>query len=95
METIKYPHRVKAKKAHYCDCCDKKIVVGEEHEVATYSDAGTIYNWRTCDRCKPYVEEAFNNTDYSWDDGMNNQDFHEYMWSEHYEIAKTWWKAEK
>lgn len=92
METIKYPHRVKARKEHICDCCDKKIVVGEEHEVATYYD-GQIYDWRTCDRCKSYVQEAFGNSDYSWDDGMGNQDFHDYMWSEHYDVAKEWWKV--
>ena len=92
METIKYPHRVKARKKHSCSFCNKKIVVREEHEVATYHD-GYIYDWRTCDRCKPYVQEAFENADYTWYDGMGEQDFHDYMWSEHYDVAKEWWKT--
>ena len=87
---VKPPHRVKARKIHYCDYCNNTICIGEEHEVATYSD-DTIYDWRCCDRCKPYVNEAFYNDDYDWEDGMGNQDFHDYMWSEHYDIAKQWW----
>ena len=89
--TIKAPHRIKARKSHSCDYCDKLIYVGEEHEIATYSSDGEIYDWRVCDRCKPYVDEAFVNKDYSWDNGMGNQDFHDYMWSEHYDVAKQWW----
>lgn len=89
---IRPPHRVKARKVHSCDCCDKIIYVGEEYEVATYSD-DTIYDWRYCDRCKSYVNEVFANKDYDErKDGMSNQDFHNYMWSEHYNIAKQWWK---
>lgn len=93
LNTIKQPKRIKARKGHTCNCCDKAIYVGEEHEIATYEFDGQIYDWRTCDRCRPYVSEAFANKDYSWDDGMNNQQFHDYMWSEHYDIASTWWKG--
>ena len=93
LNTIKQPKRIKARKAHTCDCCDKTIYVGEEHEIATYAFDGQIYDWRTCDRCKQYVDEAFANKDYSWDDGMSNQDFHDYMWNEHYDIASIWWKG--
>ena len=91
METLKEPHRIKARKEHKCDFCDKKISIGEEHEIATYVQ-DYIYDWRACDRCKPYVSEAFSNNDYSWEDGMNNQDFHNYMWEEHRDIALKWWK---
>lgn len=90
--TIKASHKEKARKTHTCDTCGKLIQIGEEHEVATYSFDGEIYDWRTCNRCKPYVDEAFINNDYEWPDGMNSQDFHEYMWTEHYDVAKEWWK---
>lgn len=93
LNIIKQPKRIKARKTHTCDCCDKTIYVGEEHEIATYAFDGQIYDWRTCDRCKQYVDEAFANKDYSWDDGMNNQQFHDYMWNEHYDIAYIWWKG--
>lgn len=91
LNTLKQPKRIKARKSHSCDFCDKTIFVGEEHTISTYAMDGSVYDWRECDRCKVYVKEAFNNKDYSWDDGMNNQQFHDYMWSEHYEIAKEWW----
>lgn len=94
LNTLKEPHRIKARKVHKCDLCDKEIIIGEEHEVATYSCDGTIYDWRTCDRCKLYVTEAFANKDYNWDDGMNNQHFHDYMWQEHYDVAKEWWRVD-
>lgn len=93
MNTIREPHRIKARKAHTCDYCDKQIAVGEEHEVATYAQDGTVYNWRTCDRCRPFVSEAFTNKHYHhlWTDGMGSQDFQDYMWEEHSDVAKEWW----
>ena len=94
MDTIKEPKRVKARKEHQCDYCDKTINKGEEHIVATYKD-DYIYTWRTCDRCKPYVDEAFNNKDYDWSDGMGWQDFHDYMYEEHIDIATEWWQSIK
>lgn len=92
MNIIKYPRRVKARTQHICDTCQKVIKVGEEYEYATYSESGKIYDWRTCDRCKQYVDEAFLNKDYSWDDGMSEEEFRNYMWEEHREIAEEWWK---
>ena len=94
MDTIKEPKRVKARKEHQCDYCDKTINKGEEYIVATYKD-DYIYTWRTCDRCKPYVDEAFRNKDYDWSDGMGWQDFHDYMYEEHRDIAIEWWQLSK
>lgn len=92
INTLKYPKRIRARKEHSCDYCEKKIVIGEEHEISTYASEGMVYDWRVCDRCKPFVDEAFSNDDYSWDDGMNNQEFHDYMWEEHYDNAMEWWR---
>ena len=90
MDTLKYPHRVKARKQYICDYCDKIIDKGEEHTVAVYKD-DYIYIWRNCDRCKPFADEAFDNKNYDFDDGLGWQDFHDYMYAEHYDIAKEWW----
>ncbi len=90
MVTLKEPRRVKARKEHECDYCDKVIAVKEEHTVATYKE-DYVYDWRSCDRCKLYVGEAFGNKDYDWSDGMGWQDFHDYMYTEHYGTAKEWW----
>ena len=92
MVTLRQPTRIKARKEHSCDYCDKKIFIGEEHTISTHKYDGLLYDWRTCDRCKPYVLEAFRNEHYSFDDGMTEEDFRRYMWEEHYEIAKEWWK---
>lgn len=35
MNTIRDTRRIKARKTHICDYCDKQIAVGEKHEVAT------------------------------------------------------------
>lgn len=91
INTLKQPHRVKARKEHKCDMCGKLIAVGELYESATYSCDGTVYDWKTCDRCKAYVNEAFSNKDYCWDDGMSEEDFREYMINEHTDIAEEWW----
>lgn len=91
-EIVHSPRRIKARKGHICNNCSKLIYVGEEHEVTTYSESGSMYTWRTCDRCKQYVDEAVNNSNYSWDDGMTTQDFRNYMYEEHPEIAKEWWE---
>lgn len=93
MDTIREPRRVKARKEHQCDFCDKIINIGEEYIAATYKD-GDIYTWRTCDRCKPYVDEAFSK-DYDWPDGMGWQDFHDYMYEEHRDVAMEWWQLNK
>ena len=91
MIVLKDQRRVKARKKHECDFCDKKINAGEEYTRATYKE-DIIYDWITCDRCKRYVDEAFKNKEYDWSDGMGWQDFHDYMWEEHRDIAIEWWK---
>lgn len=88
---LKYPHTVKARKQHRCDYCGKLIAIGEEYTKATYK-ADHIYDWRSCERCKEYVEEAFHNNDYDFSDGMGWQDFMDYMSEEHRDIAAEWWK---
>lgn len=94
MYIIDYPHMVKARKQHKCDSCGKTIEIGETYEKAIYKDR-EIYSWKTCERCKPYVDEAFNNPDYDFSDGMSEQDFRNYMFEEHKSIAKRWWKGDK
>lgn len=89
--TLKEPKLVKARKEHTCDFCNKKISVGEEHTAATYK-GDYVYDWRSCDRCKPYVREAFNSKNNDFSDGLNNQDFYDYMWEEHRNIAIEWWR---
>ena len=37
MDILKEPKRVKARKEHQCDHCDKIISVGEEHTVGNLS----------------------------------------------------------
>lgn len=91
MDTLKEPKRVKARKRHQCSYCNKIIEIREDHSVATYK-GDYVFDWRSCDRCKPYVQEAFDNNNYDWSDGMGNQDFIDYMWEEHRDIAKLWWK---
>ena len=94
MDTLKEPRRVKARKEHRCDYCDKTIQAGEKYTLATYKD-DYIYDWRNCDRCKPYVDEAFANKDYDWADGMGWQEFRDYMYEEHRDVAIEWWKSSK
>ena len=70
MDTINEPKKVKARKEHECDYCDKVIAIKEEYTVATYKD-------------------------YDWSDGMGWQDFHDYMYEEHRDIAIEWWQSNK
>ncbi|MGF7009751.1 hypothetical protein M2146_000262 [Lachnospiraceae bacterium PF1-22] len=92
MSNILRRKRVKAKKEYHCDYCKKRISVGEEHESITFADDG-IQSWRTCDRCKAYVDEALQNDDYNWEDGIGQLDFWDYMYEEHKDIATQWWQA--
>lgn len=89
-DVLEMPHRIKARKEHKCDTCKKVISVGEEHEKATYK-GDYIFSWRTCDRCKEYVDEAFSNKAYDFSDGLSEEDFYEYMMEEHREVAEEWW----
>lgn len=91
MDTLTKPKLIKARKGHNCDNCYKNIYVGEQHYMASYADGRKVFTWCTCLRCKPYVDEAFNNKGYDWTDGMTGEDFHEYMRNEHPDIATVWW----
>ena len=33
--------------------------------------------------------------DYDWSDGMGWQDFHDYMYEEHRDVAIEWWQSNK
>lgn len=94
MIILKEPKKVKARKIHTCDCCGKKIQIGENYTSSTYVDSESekhpIYDWHTCDRCLPYVDEAFANKEYDWSDGMSGKDFREYMWEEHRDVITEW-----
>ncbi len=83
--------RVKAKKEHTCDFCNKVIAKSEEYRLSTIAYEGTIYNWHSCDRCKTYVTEAFEVLGDLIDDGLTQEMFEEFMREYHPEIAKEWW----
>lgn len=92
IRTIHPKHRVKSSAGKKCNTCGKIIFPGEYCTTATYAQDNEIYNWNTCDRCLPYVEEASTHPDYDWEDGMSEQDFRNYMYEEHPEVAKSWWE---
>lgn len=92
MRTIHQPKYVKARKSHVCNVCSKEIDCGEGHSVATYEDNSMIFNWRMCSRCVPWVNEAIHNPNYNFEDGMSEQDFRNYMYEEHPDIARRWWE---
>lgn len=58
MDTISPQHEVTARKPHSCSWCDKEILPGEKYVTSTLK-TDYIYEWRECDRCKPYVDEMF------------------------------------
>ena len=91
IDILKEKHIVKARKHHKCDYCNKIITIGEKYISSTYAYDGSIYDWKECDRCKPFVQEAFSNKYYNWEEGMSGEDFREYMLEEHKDIAKQWW----
>ena len=90
MQVIKEPKRTKAIKVHICNYCGRKIMPREIYTKATFKE-DYIYDWKSCDVCKPYVDEAFMNKYYDWSDGMGEEDFHRYMIEEHPEVAAEWW----
>lgn len=89
---VKSKKNVKAIDVCKCDYCEKKIEVGEEHDVSIYEIQNETYHWRVCNRCNKYVKEALNNKKHSFKYGLNNDSFHKYMQEEHPEIAKQWWE---
>lgn len=83
--------RVKARKEHTCDFCNKTISKGEEYRYSKIAYEGEIYSWHSCDRCKPYVTEAFKELGDLIDEGLTQEMFREFMHEEHSEIAVEWW----
>ncbi len=84
--------RVKARKEHVCDYCEKKIVKGEEYRLSTHTYDGEIYDWHSCDRCRLFVVKAFKELGDYVADGLSEQDFKDFMWESHREVAVEWWK---
>ena len=91
MDILKSHQIVKARKTHICNFCGKEILKGEKYTASTYVE-DYIYSWKTCNRCKEYVDEAFSNKEYDFSDGMGESEFHDYMWENHREVAAEWWK---
>lgn len=89
---IEEPHDVKARKPHWCDWCGKRIEIGELHRAAKYASDGTIYTWRECDRCRPYVREMWDSYGslLSRPKTLTFADFEEYMLEFHPEVWLEW-----
>ena len=87
-------HRVKARKRTHCDWCGKPIAVGEEHTASSLSDGSSVYTFRECDRCEPYVKEMWQrelDDDPMWRHGeLNSMDFDAFMADEHPDVLKEW-----
>jgi hypothetical protein len=90
METIK-DKRVKAKKEHSCDFCEKKIVKGEEYRLSTHVYDNQIFDWHSCDRCKEYVSFAFEELGVYLSEGLTADEFHDFMREYHPDVADEWW----
>ena len=56
---IDAPRDVRAGRPHWCDWCGRRIKVGETHRASKYASDGTVYTWRECARCRPYVREMW------------------------------------
>lgn len=82
--------RVKARKRHACDYCGNIIEVGEEYRYSKHEFDGMLYDWHSCDRCKDYVRECFENEYYNTDDGLAEDTFCEFMNEYHADIAAQW-----
>ena len=91
METLSNK-RVRARKEHTCDFCEKKIAKGEEYRRSIHVYDDEIYSWCSCDRCKKYVGMAFRDYGDLVGDGLTEQDFRDYMWSNYREVAEAWWR---
>lgn len=90
---ITAPHRVKARKNHRCDWCGKTIVQGEQYTDSVYV-CDSIYNWRGCDRCAPYVDPMMRWIDDNYgrlsDEGYGPDDLREYMMEVHPSVWSAW-----
>jgi hypothetical protein len=83
--------RVKARKEHICDFCEKKIAKGEEYRLSTHIYDGQIYDWHSCDRCRGYVSQAFKYYGDLLDEGLTAEAFYEYMRECCPDVAEEWW----
>lgn len=82
METISVK-AVKARKGHTCDMCGRAIKKGDEYEVQTNKDGGTLYIWKNCIICLPTVNKM--HKDGWYPDGITGEDYKDYVW-EHGEV---------
>lgn len=97
MIEITPPHEVEARKPHYCSWCDKEIHVGEKYTTSTLK-IDYIYEWRECSRCKPYVDEMFDDKvwgDYDSGDGIDQQTFWDFMSEKHRDVWCEWQHADE
>jgi len=85
--------RVKARKEHSCDFCDKRIVKGEEYRYSKIVNDGDLYSWHSCDRCKEYVTKAFKEFGDWASDGLTEEMFREFIHDNYEEVAKEWWAS--
>ena len=89
MDTISPQHEVTARKPHSCSWCNKEILPGEKYVTSTLKTE-YIYEWRECSRCKPYVDEMFDDEiwgDYDPDYGVFPPDIEEAFKRESYRIV--------
>lgn len=96
METIAGPRTVKARKAHRCSWCGKRIRPGEGYKVSTLK-VDYVYEWRECERCKEYVSEMFEDEvwgDYDSAYGIDQQTFWDFMGERHPGVMEEWDRAD-
>ena len=68
-----------ARKEHRCMYCGGVIHKGEKYQRSTNLYDGTVYDWITHDKCEE-VARLLDMYDRNWDDGLNADDFNEYVW---------------
>lgn len=90
MKTLR-DKRVRAKKEHTCDFCEKKIMKGEKYQLSTHIYDGDIYDWHGCDRCRKYVEYAFKELGDLLDEGLTAEEFYDFMRGYYPNVAEKWW----
>ena len=90
MQTIR-DKRVKARKEHICDFCEKTIVKGEEYRLSTHVYDGEIYDWHSCDRCREYVSQAFKELGNGLNEGLTAEEFYDFMKEYYPDVANEWW----
>lgn len=78
-------HDVKrARKAHVCDWCLRRIEPGEPYRYSFVVDGGDSWSWYECKDCQPYVEEMrLEDEWYASDVGYTTSDFMEWMEENH------------